>query len=172
MEDCKSFIFCKGDHPLVVYLTKKELELRSKLVDLGYLKIVLPPYTEIEENVIKEWVDLEILTLGEPIYIYFDYNETRKNKFLPKNQLIGNWQFKMFLAKNPRMDWAIEMIKKFPCCKDCISDKGLNIKKLKQKNKIEHSVHEMRGGVQEEHPHAYLAKDYENENIGREIYGC
>ena len=106
------------------------------MIKLGLLELILPPYnSEHIKFDIQAFKKNGILADGEPIYIYLNYKESRKNKLLPVNDLIGNWQFKMFLLKNPEIEQTLDVMEEFPILKECLDFTCVNIRKIKKRLK-------------------------------------
>ena len=119
-----------------IYLNEQDLEIRKRLIKLGLLELILPPYnSEHIKFDIQAFKKNGILADGEPIYIYLNYKESRKNKLLPVNDLIGNWQFKMFLLKNPEIEQTLDVMEEFPILKECLDFTCVNIRKIKKRLK-------------------------------------
>lgn len=96
------------------YLKEQEQKIRDKLIELKLLKIVFNPCEEIS---LEEWNEnLEPYRHGkdEPVYLYFNYKDTRKNKYKFNRWMLGDWQFKMLILKTKLNLKVFEFIEKYP----------------------------------------------------------
>lgn len=98
------------------FLDFEAQEIRDKLIELGFIKIITEPHEHFNK---EQWDEFNYS--NQPVWLYYNFKDTRKQKLKFEYYLIGNWHFKMFLLTSKLNINHLLVMEEYPSLKNFLS---------------------------------------------------